>query len=377
MNRKIFVLLSVIIMASMLLAACAPKATATPTAAVEQPTEAATTEAPTVAATTEPVTLHMLVRPDEGENVAKFTAKFEQETGIKVAVDFVSWADISNKTLTTLAAGGGGYDIVFMPSADAPKLVAGGWFEPITDLIPADKKADWTPAVLNFYTFNGELLAMPWYAGGAHMAYNKDILTAAGVDPASIVTWDDFTAACKKIADAKAADFCFTPSAKYAGEFYYDWGTMVLSRGGKFFDDKGAPIFQDSTAALDSYTFLKDGVDKGYFNKAGVALDDYETLVDFGKGKTAFNLNSTWSATQANKNKDLSVITGKVGYILVPGAGSVRSAAYLYAGGLGLLKTSTHKDEAKQFLTFMTSAEAQKAHAIDGGNMPTACCPVF
>lgn len=368
MNRKFFALLSVLVVAGMLLASCAPKATPTaaPTAAVEQPT-AAPTEAPTA----EPVTLHMLVRPDEGENVAKYTAKFEQETGIKVAVDFVSWADISSKTLTTLAAGGGGYDIVFMPSADAPKLAAGGWFEPINDLIPEDQKADWTSAVLNFYTFDGNLLAMPWYAGGAHMVYNKEILAAAGVDPASIVTWDDFMAACKSIMDAKAADFCFTPSAKYAGEFYYDWGTMVLSRGGKFFDETGAPVFQDGTAALDSYAFLKDGIDKGYFNKAGVAMDDYETLIDFGKGKTAFMLNSTWSATQANKNADLSVITGKVGYILVPGAGDVRSAAYLYAGGLGVLTTSTHKEEAKQFLTFMTSAEAQKAHAIDGGNMPT------
>ena len=350
MNRKIFVLLSVIIMASMLLAACAPKATATPTAVVEQTTEVATTEAPTVAATTEPVTLHMLVRPDEGGNVAKFTAKFEQETGIKVAVDFVAWADISNKTLTTLAAGGGGYDIVFMPSADAPKLVAGGWFEPINDLIPEDQKADWIPAVLNFYTFDGKLLAMPWYAGGAHMAYNKDILTAAGVDPATIVTWDDFMAACKTIADAKAADFCFTPSAKYAGEFYYNWGTMVLSRGGKFFDDTGAPIFQNSTAALDSYTMLKDGVDKGYFNPAGVALDDYETLIDFGNGKTAFNLNSTWSATQANRNADFQSLSVKVGYILVPGAGDVRSAAYLYAGGLGFLKTSIIKTKPNNSL---------------------------
>lgn len=369
MNRKFFALLSVLVVAGMLLAACAPKATPTaaPTAAVEQPTSAPT-EAP---ATAEPVTLHMLVRPDEGENVAKFTAKFEQETGIKVAVDFVSWADISSKTLTTLAAGGGGYDIVFMPSADAPKLAAGGWFEPINDLIPDSQKADWTPAVLKFYTFNGDLLAMPWYAGGAHMVYNKEILSNAGVDPASIKTWDDFMAACKTIMDKKAADFCFTPSAKYAGEFYYDWGTMVLSRGGKFFDENGAPIFQNGTQALDSYAFIKEGIDKGYFNKAGVAMDDYETLVDFGKGKTAFMLNSTWSATQANKNKDLSVITGKVGYILVPGAGDTRSAAYLYAGGLGLLKTSTHKEEAKKFLTYMTSAEAQKAHAIDGANMPT------
>lgn len=203
------------------------------------------------------------------------------------------------------------------------------------------------------------------------MAYNKDVLTAAGVDAAKIVTWDDFMAACKAIKDSKAADFCFTPSAKYAGEFYYNWGTMVLSRGGTFFDETDAPIFQNTTAALDSFQMLKDGIDAGYFNPAGVALDDYEALIDFGTGKTAFLLDSTWAATQANKNADLSTITGKVGYILVPGAGDVRSAALLYAGGLGLLNTSENKDAAKLFITYLTSEEAQKQHAIDGANMPT------
>lgn len=378
MKRKFLVLLSILVLASMVLAACAPAATATPAAVepteatvVEEPTEAPV-EAPTEApAATEPVTIRMLVRPDEGGNVAKYAALFEEETGIKVSADFVAWSDISNKTLTTLAAGGGGYDIVFMPSADASKLVAGGWFESLSDLVPADQAADWLPAVLDFYTFDGQLMAMPWYAGGAHMSYNKDILDAAGVDPATIVTWDDFMAACKTIKDSGAADFCFTPSAKYAGEFYYNWGTMVLSRGGKLFDDSGAPIFQNSTEALDTYTFLKEGIDQGYFNPAGVALDDYETLIDFGTGKTAFMLNSTWSSAQANVNTDLSTITGKTGYILVPGMGAVRSAAYLYAGGLGLLNTSEHKEEAKQFIVYMTGAAAQKDHAIDGGNMPT------
>ncbi len=377
MDRKLFVFLSVLISATMLLAACAPKATPTAAPVEEQPTEPTTTEAPVVvteAPTTAPaeaVTIRMMVRPDEGENIAKFAAQFEQETGIKVLVDFVAWSDISNKTLTTLAAGGGGYDIVFMPSADAPKLAAGGWFEPIDDMIPEAQKADWLPAVLKFYTFDGKLMAMPWYAGGAHMAYNKDVLAAAGVDPATIVTWEDFMAACKTIKEKAAAEFCFSPSAKYAGEFYYNWGTMVLSRGGKFFDETGAPIFQNTTEALDSFAMLKAGVDAGYFDPAGVALDDYETLIEFGTGKTAFLLDSTWAATQANRNADLSTVTGKVGYILVPGAGSVRSAAYLYAGGLGLLNTSEHKAEAKQFITYLTSAEAQKHHAIEGANMPT------
>lgn len=369
MNRKLFLVMSVLIMATMLFSACAPQTTPTAKPA-EVATEAPAT-APTTAPAAEPVTLHMLVRPDEGGNVAKYAAQFEAETGIKVVPDFVAWSDISNKTLTTLAAGGGGYDIVFMPSADAAKLIAGGWFDPISDLIPADQKADWLPAVLNFYSRDGNLMGMPWYAGGAHMVYNKEILDKAGVDPASIVTWDDFLAACQKIKDAGAAEFCYTPTAKYAGEFYYNWGTNVLSRGGKFFDDSGAPIFQNSNQALDAYTFLKTGIDAGYFNPAGIALDDYEALIEFGTGKTAFMLNSTWSATQANKNTELSTVTGKVGYILVPGAGDTRSAAYLYAGGLGVPTTSTHKEEAKKFLTYLTSAEAQKHHAIEGANMPT------
>ena len=47
---------------------------------------------------------------------------------------------------------------------------------------------------------------------------------------------------------------------------------------------------------------IAEGVDLGYFNPAGIAMDDYETLIEFGTGSTAFMLNSTWSATQANRN---------------------------------------------------------------------------
>ena len=375
MKRSINLLVSMLVLATMMLAACAPAAAPTeaPAPAVTEPAQVEPTAAPAEAtqASTEPVTIRMLVRPDEGNVVADYSAKFEQETGIKVATDFVSWADITNKTLTTLAAGGGGYDIVFMPSADAPKLAAGGWFEPLNDMIPDSERANWLDSVVNFYTFDGNLLAMPWYSGGAHMAYNKDILAAAGVDPATIVTWDDFMNACQTILEKKAADYCFTPSAKHPGDFYYNSGTMIFSRGGQFFDESGAPVFQNGTAALDTFTMLKDGVEKGYFNKAGTAMDDYETLIAFGTGKTAFLLDSTWAATQANRNKDLSTLVDKVGYILVPGAGDVRSNSFLYAGGLGVLNTSEHKEEAKQFVAYLTGEAAQKDHAINGANMPT------
>jgi ABC-type glycerol-3-phosphate transport system substrate-binding protein len=146
---------------------------------------------------------------------------------------------------------------------------------------------------------------------------------------------------------------------------------MVRSQGESFFDADGNPTFQDGEATLKVLEMIDTGIKEGYFDPAGIALDDYETLIAFGTGKTAFMINSTWSSTQANRNPDLSGVTGKAGYILIPGSGDVRSGGYLYAGGLGLLKTSENKDAAKQFLVYLTGEEAQKHHAIEGGNLPT------
>ncbi len=317
------------------------------------------------------VTIRAMIRPDEGGNVAKYAAAFEDETGIKVEVDFVGWAEIHNKTITTLASGGGGYDIIFIPSANVVEFVSGGWFAPIDEAIPEDQRGDWLEAVVDMYTVDGNLIAMPWYAGGAHMAYNAEVLDAADVDPASIETWDDFMTACKAVQDTGAAEFCFSPSAKYPGNFYYNWGSMVLSNGSEFFDEEGISIFQDAPAAVDSMAMLQEGIEAGYFDPAGIALDDYETLIEFGTGKTAFLLDSTWAVTQANVNTDLSGVTGNASLMLIPGNGEVRSAGYLYAGGLGVLNSSEHKDEAIQFLQYLTSEEAQKHHAIEGANLPT------
>lgn len=339
--------------------------------AVEAPTAEEAVEEPAEEAESEPVTLRALIRPDEGANVATYVDKFREETGIDVQVDFVGWAEIHDKTITTLASGGGGYDIVFIPSANVVEFASGGWFEPINDMITDENRDEWLEAVVDLYTYEGDLIAMPWYAGGAHMAYNVEMLETAGVDPNTIETWDDFMAACEQIVEAEAAPFCFAPSAKYPGNFYYNWGTQVASIGGQFFDEDGNPIFQDGEEALAALQMIDEGVESELFDPAGIALDDYETLIAFGSGQTAFLLDSTWSVTQANRNQELSGVTGNANIMLIPGDEEQRSGGYLYAGGLGLLNTSEHKEEAKQFLEFLTSAEAQKHHAIEGANLPT------
>jgi multiple sugar transport system substrate-binding protein len=366
MKRVVFGVLVSATLISFMVGCGAP--TASPEATqpeVEQPT-VAEEQAPE-----EPVTIRVLTSPDEGENVAIFTSRFEQETGIEVEVDFVGWSEIHDKTVTTLATGGGGYDVVHIGSANAYEIMSMGTFEPINDLIPEEERDEWLESVLDLYTVEGDLLAMPWYSGGAHMAYNSAVLDAAGVDAADIETWDDFLSACAAIAESDASEFCFIPSAKYPGNWIFNWGTMMASLGGEMFDEEANPIFQEGDAALEAFEIIKTGVEEGYFDEGGIALDDYETLIAFGAGSSAFLLDSTWSVTQATSNPELSTVTDVTQLMLIPGGNGVRTAGYMYAGGLGLLKSSEHKEEAKQYIAYLTGPEAQKHRAIEGANFPT------
>jgi multiple sugar transport system substrate-binding protein len=316
------------------------------------------------------IVLRVMVRPDEGGNVALYAQRFEEETGIQVEVDFVGWGEIYSKTVTTLAAGGGGFDIAFIPSANAIEFISAGWFAPIDGAIAEEDQGDWLQSVLDLYTYEGSLYAMPWYAGGAHFTANGAALAEAGIDVESIATWEDVAAACEALIEADAVDYCFTPSAKYPGNFYYSWGTMAASSGIPLFNDDGTPNFEET--GLAAFEWLADGVNAGFVNPAGIALDDYETLIEFGTGTSGFMINSTWSVTQAAVNEELSSITGDTVLMLIPGwEGGDRSGGHLYAGGLGVVSASEHPEEAIQFLQFLTSEEAQKHHAIEGSNLPT------
>lgn len=315
------------------------------------------------------ITLKVLVRPDEGDIVRAYTQKFEAETGIDVIVDFIGWDKIYEKTISVLMAGGAGYDVVFIPSANVAAFAATGQFEALDDAIPPERRAEWLPAVLDLCTYDDHLIAIPWYSGGAHMVYNAAYLAQAGVDPAAIKTWEDFLEACRKIKSSGVVEYPFIPSAKYPGNYYYNWGTMVYSMGGALFDEDLKPTFNEG-AGLKALEILVQGVKEGLFDPAGVAMDDYETLKAFQAGQSAFLLDSTWSATQATLAGS-SDVAADAKIMLIPGSTDHRTGGLLYAGGFGVMKSSAHKAEAVAYILYLTSKEAQMLHAILGANLPT------
>ena len=364
-------LLTVSMIATFSLVGCKEEAAAPAEEEEEAAGEEAEEEAPAEEAKpAEEITIRALIRPDEGRNVEIFTQKFEDETGINVEVDFVSWAEIHDKTLIVLTGGGGGYDIIFIPSANALEFLSGGWFEPIDDMIPAEERDQWLESVINLYTYDGQLLALPWYSGGDHMVYNSAYLEEAGVDPEAIKTWDDFYQACLTIKEKGILEYPYTPSSKYPGCMYHNWGAMVYSMGGQLFDESGNPVFNEGSGLEALELLAKGTLEDEIFDPAGIAMDDYETLINYINGNAAFLLDSTWAATQTVVSED-SQVSEVSKLMLIPGSEENRTGMMMYAGGFGLLKTSEHKEEAKQYMEYLTSEEAQKQHATEGANAPT------
>lgn len=313
-------------------------------------------------------TIRVLVRPDEGDIVADYTEQFEQETGHTVEVDFVGWDQIHDKILSVLLGGGAGYDVVFIPDANAMEFMPTGEFQPLNDMIPDEERDEWLTSVLEYYQYEGDQLGIPWYSGGAHMAYNEAYLNDAGVDPASIDTWEDFLEASRQVVDSGVVEYAYIPTANYPGAWHYNWGSMVVSMGGRFFDENMEPAFT-SGAGVEALEILVEGVEEGVFDAAGVSMNDYEALKSFQAGDTAFMLNSTWSANQATL-PDQSSVADDVGFMPIPGA-SEDAGGLVYAGAFGIMQSSDSKQAARAWIETITSEEAQFDHATKGANLPT------
>jgi raffinose/stachyose/melibiose transport system substrate-binding protein len=133
--------------------------------------------------------------------------------------------------------------------------------------------------------------------------YNPAVLKPSGVDGASIRTWDDLMAACKKIKAAGKDAFQLGGGSQWpAGHFVYfllqqnlpQEDLIKLARGQKRWTDK------DVVAAL---ARLNEMYEAGYFQK-GVAADTRDVAqAAFFQGQGGFFSAGSWHLYQLGSNK--------------------------------------------------------------------------
>jgi arabinosaccharide transport system substrate-binding protein len=91
------------------------------------------------------------------------------------------------------------------------------------------------------YQFGGKQYALDYHLGAYLAFYNKELLAKAGIDPATIKTWDDYVAAGKKFMDSQNPDRD-PDGAWFSTIETTDLHTIVgpmLMNGGGFYDASG------------------------------------------------------------------------------------------------------------------------------------------
>ncbi len=255
-NRTLFVL-SMLLVASMILASCGPAAT---TAAPPPATNVPATQPPPAQKVT--ITLATWTGADESKELQAVIDKVNAAaTDFQIVLQAIP-ADYYTK-VQTMIAGNTAPDLMWLSQEYVANYADSGALMDITSQVaklsdmPAAKLDDYYPGSLAVAKYAGKLYGLPWIAQPVVLYYNPAMFQAAGINPPDESwTWDTFKAAAKKLTIKDASGNVTQYGTTFNGwppiqMFIWEAGGEVIST-----DLKSSPV--DSPEAQQGEQFYKD-----------------------------------------------------------------------------------------------------------------------
>jgi raffinose/stachyose/melibiose transport system substrate-binding protein len=126
----------------------------------------------------------------------EFAKLYEEKTGVPVKVITGGGSSDYNTVLKAEMQSGREPDIFVIEGPSSYEL----WKDKIAD----QTGAEWTQYTAAAYMVDGKAVGFPVAVEGYGLAYNKSILDKAGIDPATLTTYDAYEAAFEKLDSMKA-----------------------------------------------------------------------------------------------------------------------------------------------------------------------------
>ncbi|MEJ8308225.1 ABC transporter substrate-binding protein [Agrobacterium larrymoorei] len=264
---------------------------------------------------------------------------------------------------TIMSAKDPSLDVLILDVIRPAQFAAAGWTVPFE----GKDMSSYLPAYAEANTVNGKVVALPAFADSMFLYYRKDLLDKYGIAPPK--TWDELTAAAKKIKegennpDLQGLSFQGKAIEGAVCTFllpYWSQGKNLVENGKLTFD---------KTAAVNSLKLWKSFVDQGVAKKniAEVATDD--TRKEFQAGNVVFAVN--WSYAWAQSQGKDSAVVGKVGVARLPAVAGGEQATCLGGWEWGVSAYSNHKDEAQKLVEYLSSQNTSTFMAVNGSLLPT------
>jgi len=212
--------------------------------------------------------------------------------------------------------------------------------------------------------FDGKQWALPKFIDAGMLFYRTDLVPADKVPK----TWDELLAAAKELKGQGGTQFGYLMQAKQYEGLVCNAVEFIASYGGKVVDENNNVVI-NSPETIKGLKKMVEIVKSDVVPSNITTFTEPESHTSFIEGQSAFIRNWPYQYALAN-DAEQSKIVGKVGVAPLP-AGDKGSAATLGGWMTAINKYSKHKEEAWEFVKFMTGPEGQKISAIYGGLAPT------
>ncbi|WP_077489665.1 ABC transporter substrate-binding protein [Sinomonas mesophila] len=304
-------------------------------------------------------------------------AKFKEKTGAELKYETFTSANEELQRIQTSVVSGQGPDVYSLGTTFTPTAVATGAFVQLGDeeWKKVGGKDRFNPATLGISgPSEDRLYGVPYVSRPFVMAYNKDILAAAGIDkPAT--TWDGLLEQAKKTTDASKGQYGLAVAYKDNFDPWKFVWAMSVQAGNGIVDDGKAKI--DDPAMKKAYeTYFGWLTQDKVVNPASVGWSNSQALAEFAAGKAAF-----FPMTTSNSipTLDKSPLAGKYEYAIMPVAapgdsspksGAKPAASILSGDNIVVADYSPNKDLAFAYIEMVTSKDVQLNYQKTFGDLP-------
>lgn len=278
---------------------------------------------------------------DESSDWVKLLDKCGAEAGVTVSRTGSDTTDLTKKALLA-AQQGNSPDVLVVDNPVVSTLAEAGVLT-TTDETKLDTSA-MEPNLLAAGRSGGKVYGVPIGANTLALYYNKSVLAAAGVDPATITDWATLTAALSKVTAAGKKGITFSAIGTEEGSFQFlpwFWG------GGAQLTTLDS---QEAVAALSLWT---DWLAKGYAPNSVINNTQTTSWQEFAGGDYAFAENGTWQLANAEK------AGFEYGIIAIPGR--TGGTAPAPTGGefvtIPVQRQTDRYDTARKLVDCLTSSE--------------------
>ena len=311
--------------------------------------------------------------------MVKLLPEFTKQTGIKVEVDRLAVPRMKDKQLLEMAKPQGDYDLVCYVVMWKGEYVKKNLIRELDPFFKnaalADSDYDFKDVVPRYVENMGlvggpkgylagpgaKLYGMPYGAETSILAYRRDVFAKLNLKAPE--TYDDMVKLLPILKD-KSGMGAMTSRGQAGHQCVHAWLLHLNPLGGKIFDDKWKPRFNDEVG-VNALKTLKLISDTGPVGIPGYGQG--EMITSFLQGQSAMYLDSSLIFGQVN-NPAQSKIAGQVSYVVHPKGVKYSSQS----GGLGLAipKNAKNADAGFLLMQWLTSKAQDKAVCKLGG-VPT------